>query len=94
MAMYDARKNMVKEGDTVSLEIASKTVVGEIREIEEGGLIAGISRRDRKLETALGFVTVLVAFKIAVNPEQPMIPNMLKLHAEPALNDGKTLIMQ
>jgi len=92
--MFDARRNKIKVGDTVSLEIPSRNVTGEIREMDEGGLIAGISKGGKKLEVAMGFVTVLVAFRIPVNPEQPIIPNMLKLHSEDGPEESKIQLMQ
>jgi hypothetical protein len=89
--MFDARQNEIKVGDTVMLEIISKSVVGEIRDIENGGIITGINRKDHGMVASMGFVTVLVAFKIAVNPEQPIISNMHKLHTD---GDGKPRLMQ
>jgi len=88
--MFDSRQNKIEVGDTVSLEIASNRVVGEICDIENGGIITGIDRRKHGMEASMGFVTVLVAFKIAVNPDQPIIPNLLKLHTqstEPAVDN-------
>jgi len=36
--MFDARRNKIKVGDTVSLEIPSRNVTGEIREMDEGSV--------------------------------------------------------
>ena len=76
----DARGISLKEGDTVSLEIPSTRVVGDIQKIAHGGIVTGMRGGHDRI--SMGSVTVLVAFEIALDPSNPIIPNALKLHQE------------
>lgn len=79
----DARNNELKVGDIVSLEIPSTRVVGDVTAIRNGGVIVGGTRGSGQKMTT-GNVTVLVAFSIPIDPNNPMIHNALKLHNEDA----------
>jgi hypothetical protein len=76
----DARGNELKVGDQVALEIPSTKVLGNIVQITQGGIITGMKRGGQ--EQLPGELTVAVHFLLQVHPQQPVLPNVLKLHQQ------------
>lgn len=77
----DSRNNELQVGDVVSLEIPSTRVVGDVQKVVHGGIITGTRGGGGRQMTA-GEVIVLVAFRLTVDPTQPALPNVLKLHTD------------
>lgn len=88
MAVRDARGNQLKEGDVVSLEIPSTRVVGDVQKVANGGIVTGT--RAGKDHVTAGEVIVLVAFRLTVDPTNPTLGNVLKLHADVQGENGKS----
>jgi|GEM_PF-2153514 len=80
MSVRDARNQEINVGDVVSLEIPSTRVVGDVNTVNNGGIVTGINRAKGGMQATMGEVIVIVAFRINVDPTNPIIPNMLKLY--------------
>ena len=82
----DARGNRLKKGDTVSLQIPSNVVVGDVQSVTQGGIVTGM--RQGGQQVTAGEVIVLVAFRLNVDPTQDILPNVQKLYKENDDHDG------
>lgn len=77
----DVLGNRLEKGDIVQMRLDHPSAMGQVAEIKETSLL-GVRRNGSELQP--GTITILATFVLPIDPTNPVLPSLAKLHRDNA----------